>query len=401
MPDGHEVTLGSVAPVEVLVEVCEHVREVRSLLDKLEQCGTVRVRASQSALDVLDDLLRWPRARWASLEDPLVHRTSETSTLEAPRTKSASRKRMDFEGVDVLVPIDGEVEERTVTLRVSYEDEGTVSAPSITRVSIDAVVDEDTDEQIPVTPQWKAKWLNAPKGAGKRLSMRDRIYERLEGGDHHYAGRIMFNKKYAAVTKEFDDAVAGQVKEIEKQVALMNDMASGASPGSLTKVMLTDEVAHLREQVRNLKSPTSYGSQSKNSDFYKEPKTAGARRFLVITAMAAPAPEAPATGVPVQETQVDPLGAIKSASDAALRAIGSAAKAVKVAAAKGAPTVKTASGVKRLDTAKAHLDLRRFANNVTDALLVADVGSVGESVNALTEIEKAAVAIERIFTPSP
>lgn len=75
--------------------------------------------------------------------------------------------------------------------------------------------------------------------------------------------------------KAIKDAVAQQVAHIEKQIALLTTHAKEASPGSISKDMMDDEIGKLRNLIKWLERPSPYGHPYKNDTGYVGPaKTA-------------------------------------------------------------------------------------------------------------------------------
>ncbi len=70
------------------------------------------------------------------------------------------------------------------------------------------------------------------------------------------------------------DAISQQVGRIEQQIALISSKAKDAGTGGFSKDMMTNEIENLRALITKLRSPSPYGGQSSNSDFYPSPKTA-------------------------------------------------------------------------------------------------------------------------------
>lgn len=70
------------------------------------------------------------------------------------------------------------------------------------------------------------------------------------------------------VTKE---AIQNQIATIEGQIAVLQQHAKDASPGSISSDSMKDQIASLKDLVSWLRRPSPYGNQAQNSTFYGLP----------------------------------------------------------------------------------------------------------------------------------
>ena len=68
------------------------------------------------------------------------------------------------------------------------------------------------------------------------------------------------------------DAINNQIGRIEAQIAVLQNHAKEASPNSLSKDMMANEIENLKKMVAFLRQPSVYGNQSDNSSYYGLPE---------------------------------------------------------------------------------------------------------------------------------
>jgi len=71
-----------------------------------------------------------------------------------------------------------------------------------------------------------------------------------------------------AEDKNMAEAISNQVAQIERQISTLNTQAKEAGAGSITAESIKTDIESLRALIAEIKSPSSYGDQSKNKTFY-------------------------------------------------------------------------------------------------------------------------------------
>lgn len=64
------------------------------------------------------------------------------------------------------------------------------------------------------------------------------------------------------------EAIKNQITQIEEQIGLFQQKAKEAGPNSLSADMMNSQIESLKKLISDLKSPSPYGDQADNSDFY-------------------------------------------------------------------------------------------------------------------------------------
>ena len=66
-------------------------------------------------------------------------------------------------------------------------------------------------------------------------------------------------------------AIQGQIGEIEEQIGLLQKLVKEAGPGSASQATMAEQISSLQGLVKKLRSDAGVGSQTNNSDFYPSP----------------------------------------------------------------------------------------------------------------------------------
>jgi hypothetical protein len=172
-------------------------------------------------------------------------------------------------------------------------------------------------------------------------------------------GRGVMANDVSQADKATQEAIKNQVYRIEQQIALTQQHAGEASPGSIGQDLQKDDVAKMRDLVQWLRRGSPYGDQSKNNTYYGLPE-----------------------GTP---------GGVKTASeelvaDAALSRLESAATKIDLLVQAG----------KKFDHVRAKSDLYRVASSVQKLLKGADVGAT-EAQSQLTALAEEAKRLHGLF----
>jgi hypothetical protein len=86
--------------------------------------------------------------------------------------------------------------------------------------------------------------------------------------------------------KSMTEAISNQVARIEAEISVLQQHAKDAGSGSLSKSMMDSQIASLKELITTIRSPSPYGSQTKNKDFYVKASESSYDTFVANTAMA-------------------------------------------------------------------------------------------------------------------
>ena len=286
---GSQYTLGSLSPLRLIASLCP-AQEARKTLDRLGRNGKVTFEISD--LESLWGMIRWPRSRWGRVDNnhsqhPSCHHPILfiPSIVENHKMHKEATKVV-IENVDWFDPI--LKQDRIVDIWVSFPRDNPYA------VQIEKILDTEARMRVMVN--------KIPEKSFERLL--DNIREELS--NRHYGTATstptqhpnitsQHNMSYdlnkqATYSPELKSAIALQIGEIEKQIKTLSNAGKNASPGSMTKVMMDDAVMNLRAQIKNLSSPSPYGNQSRNSDFYVSASGSKPAEtvYMVIKAMEIP-----------------------------------------------------------------------------------------------------------------
>lgn len=170
-------------------------------------------------------------------------------------------------------------------------------------------------------------------------------------------------------------AIAAQVDNIERQIALISAKAKEASPGSITDGVLKDEVQKLRDLISWLRRPSPYGDQAKNDTFY------GLGKGLTAAE---------------QEQQAEEQEGQKQASTTLKANTVTAKHILSTVEATNETIDRLVTAGKKFNSVKAKLDLHRIASQVQNIVSTVDL-SVPWVGNDLTDLSKRADEINGLF----